>query len=75
MEIKNLSSLYGKNIIVFVRYGFKKKIEELQSYKGKLINSDQFGLIIEREVLDECRIIEINFVPWHNIDALRYRIE
>jgi hypothetical protein len=76
MKIEKLNSLVGKNILVFIRYGFKKKTEEeTQSYKGILINSDDNGIIIKRIVDDGSDNIEFDFFPWHNIDAIRFRPE
>jgi hypothetical protein len=61
--------------MVFVRYGFKKKVEETQTYEGKLINIDKLGVMLERKIGDVNDIIVNDFFPWHNIDAIRYRIK
>ena len=65
-----LKKYIGKDVSIFVRYGFKKKIEESQSYEGKLINVGKKGIIIEREI-DSVTVHD--FFPWHNIDAIRHR--
>jgi len=68
-ELKNY---IGKEISIFVRYGFKKRVEETQSYDGKLISVDKFGIIIERKISETDSLLK-EFFPWHNIEALRYR--
>jgi len=68
----SLEKSIGKEISVYVRYGFKKKIEETQSYNGILISVDQLGIIIERKIGDKGENIFNDFFPWHNIDAIRY---
>jgi len=75
MKENELNKLYGKEISVFVRYGFKKKVDEIQSYQGKLISVDKIGIMLERKTLDPEDIIVYDFFPWHNIDAIRYRIK
>jgi len=65
----------GKNVIVLVRYGFKKKVEETQTYEGKLISIDTLGIMLERKIGDVNDMIVNDFFPWHNIDAIRYRIK
>jgi hypothetical protein len=74
MEEMELKRFIGKNIIVLVRYGFKKKTEETQSYEGKLVSIDKTGVIIERIIGETSDIIVNDFFPWHNIDAIRRRI-
>jgi len=71
MNIKKLDSLHGERVIVFVRYGFKKKTEETQSYKGMLINSDAIGIMLQRSLDENKDDNEIDFFPWHNIDAIK----
>lgn len=73
MKQIELSKFIDKNVVVLVRYGFKKKVEETQSYEGKLINIDRLGIILERKIGDIEDIIVNDFFPWHNIDAIRYR--
>jgi len=73
MNIKQLDSLHGERVIVFVRYGFKKKTEETQSYKGMLINSDAIGIMLQRSIDENKDDNEIDFFPWHNIDAIKLR--
>jgi hypothetical protein len=75
MKEIELSKFRGKNVMVFVRYGFKKKVEETQTYEGKLINIDKLGVMLERKIGDVNDIIVNDFFPWHNIDAIRYRIK
>jgi hypothetical protein len=75
MERNELSKFKAKNVLILVRYGFKKKTEETQSYEGKLINFDNFGIILERKIGDLGDTIVNDFFPWHNIDAIRYRIK
>ena len=75
MEKNELLKFKGKEVIVLVRYGFKKKTEETQSYEGKLINIDKLGIILERKIGDASDIKVKDFFPWHNIDAIRYRIK
>ena len=72
-----LNKLYGKEVSVFVRYGFKKKIEETQSYQGILNEVGARGIILERKLIDtdtDGTVVK-DFFPWHNIDAIRYRPE
>jgi len=75
MKEIELTNLIGKNVVVLVRYGFKKKVEETQTYEGKLINIDKLGVMLERKIGDSNDIIVNDFFPWHNIDAIRYRIK
>ncbi len=75
MKKYELNKLYGKEVSVFVRYGFKKKVDEIQSYQVKLISVDTLGIILERKTLDPENITFNDFFPWHNIDAIRYRIK
>lgn len=75
MKEIELTKLVGKNVVVLDRYGFKKKIEESQTYKGKLINIDKLGVMLERKIGDANDIIVNDFFPWHNIDAIRYRLK
>lgn len=35
MKQIELTEFIGKNVLVLVRYSFKKKVEETQSYEGK----------------------------------------
>ena len=67
-----LENIIGEEISVYVRYGFKKKVEETQSYNGILISVDQLGIIIERKIGEQTESIVNDFFPWHNIDAIRY---
>jgi len=75
MKGKNLTNFIGENVVVFVRYGFKKKVEETQSYEGKLISIDKLGIILERKIGDLNDIMVNDFFPMHNIDAIRFRIK
>jgi len=71
----DLKNFIDKDVVVFVRYGFKKKVEETQSYEGKLISFDKLGIILDRKIGDANDIIVNDFFPWHNIDAIRYRLK
>jgi len=62
-----------QEIIIFVRFGFKKNVEETQSYLGILINVDTLGILLERKIRDEEEITVHDFFPWHNISAIRCR--
>ena len=73
MEEKELKKLIGKNVSVFVRYGFKKKIDETQSYHGQLLSVEKHGIMLERQIGDAADVTVNDFFPWHNIDAIRYR--
>lgn len=73
MKEIELTKFIGKKVVVLVRYGFKKKTEETQSYEGKLISIDKLGVMLERKIGDANDIIVNDFFPWHNIDAVRYR--
>jgi len=75
MKEIELTKFIGKNVVVLVRFGFKKKVEETQSYDGKLISIDKLGVMLERKIGDAEDIIVNDFFPWHNIDAIRYRIK
>jgi len=75
MEKIELTKFKGKNVIVLVRYGFKKKTEETQSYEGKLISIDKLGIILERKIGEKNEIIVNDFFTWHNIDAIRYMLK
>ena len=75
MKEFELTNFIGKNVVVLVRYGFKKKVEETQTYEGKLISIDKTGLILERKIGDAGDIVVNDFFTWHNIDAIRYRIK
>jgi hypothetical protein len=74
MKENELPKFIGKNVIVLVRYGFKKTVEETQTYEGKLIRIDELGVMLERKIGDANNIIVNDFFPWHNIDAIRCRI-
>ena len=73
MNIVKLGSFIGQNVTIFVRYGFKKKIEETQSYQGKLVSIEDYGVVIERKSDNTKNTSMYDFFPWHNIDAIRYR--
>ena len=75
MEKMELTKFKGKDVTILVRYGFKKKVEETQSYEGKLISIDKLGVILERKIGDAGDIKVNDFFPWHNIDAIRNRIK
>jgi hypothetical protein len=75
MKEIELTKFIGKNVIVLVRYGFKKKVEETQTYEGKLIAIDKLGVLLERKIGDANNIIVNDFFPWYNVDAIRYRIK
>lgn len=68
-----MKDFIGKTVSVFVRYGFKKKVEETQSYQGKLLSANRLGVILERKLSDTDGTIVNDFFPWHNIEAIRYR--
>ena len=71
METNKILEMYmNKNVTIFVRYGFKKRIEETQSYQGKFICFDDFGLILERDLPGSDDKVH-DFFPWHNIDCVR----
>ena len=67
-----LEKYINKEVTIFVRYGFKKRVEETQSYQGKLIFYDEFGIIIERFLRGAEDKVH-DFFPWHNIDGLRFQ--
>ena len=73
MKQIELANFLDKNVVVLVRYGFKKKVEETQSYEGKLISIDKLGVMLERNIGDTNEIIVYDYFTWHNIDAIRYR--
>lgn len=73
MKEIELTKFIGKNVVVLVRYGFKKKTEETQVYEGKLTSVDKIGIMLKRKTGDAGDIIVNDFFPWHNIDAIRYR--
>jgi hypothetical protein len=68
-----LTKFIGKEVSVFVRYGFKKRTEETQSYQGKLISIDDFGVLLNRKIGESNDMIVNDFFPWHNIDSIRCR--
>ena len=73
LDSNNHSTLNGaidKIIVVFVRYGFKKKIEETQNYHGKLLSYDELGVMLALDTKDKNENIQV-FFPWHNIDGIR----
>ena len=71
---KEMLNMYiGKEITLFVRYGFKKRIEETQSYKGIFIHYDHYGMIIERNLRENEGKVH-DFFPWHNIDCVRVQL-
>jgi hypothetical protein len=72
MNKMSLDKIIGEEISVYVRYGFKKKVEETQCYNGILINVDQLGIIVERKIGEKLESTINDFFPWHNIDAIRY---
>jgi len=72
MEEEEFKDFMGKTVSVFVRYGFKKKVEETQSYQGKLLGIGERGIIIEGKLSDDGSMVH-DFFPWHNIEAIRYR--
>lgn len=43
--------------------------------KEKLISIDKLGVMLERKIGDAEDINVNDFFPWHNIDAIRYRIK
>ncbi len=69
-EYNTLKDAINRNIIVFVRYGFKKRIEETQHYQGKLLSFDEFGLMLKADTKGEYKNFLV-FFPWHNIDGIR----
>jgi len=75
LEKIELIKFKGKDVTVLVRYGFKKKTEETQIYEGKLISIDKLGIVLERRIGDMSEIVVNDFFPWHNIDAIRYRLK
>jgi len=72
MNKKNLKDFIGKEISVYVRYGFKKKTEETHSYKGNLTNIDKYGVILERKIGENQKVRAKDFFPWNNIDLIRF---
>ena len=74
MEKIELIKFRGKDVVVLVRYGFKKKTEESQTYEGKLVCIDKLGITLERRIGDKEDIFVNDFFTWHNIDAIRCRI-
>jgi len=50
--VVELTKFIGKNVVVLIRYGFKKKVEETQSYDEKLISIDELGVMLERKIGD-----------------------
>lgn len=75
MKQIELTHFINKDVVILVRYGFKKKVEETQSYEGKLISIDKIGVLLERNIGDANEIIVYDFFTWHNIDAIRYRLK
>ena len=75
MEKIELMNFKGKEVVILVRYGFKKKTEETQIYEGKLISIDKLGITLERKIGDRAEVFVNDFFPWHNIDAIRCRIK
>ena len=73
MSDQYLKRFLNQEINIFVRFGFKKNVEETQSYQGILINVNTYGIILERKIKDEGEITVQDFFPWHNISAIRYR--
>ena len=73
MEQSELIKYIGRSANVYVRYGFRKKTEEVQNYQGKLIKIDNRGIIIERTTSDVEDQLVHDFFSWHNIDAIRFR--
>jgi len=73
MNEKEMKDFIGKTVSVFVRYGFKRKTGETQSYQGILCYVGSRGIILERKLSDSDGTIVNDFFPWHNIDAMRYR--
>ena len=69
----DLDKLRGKEITIFVRYGFKKKVDETQSYMGNLISFGEHGVTIKRKITELENLIVNDFFPWHNIIAIRIR--
>jgi len=61
MKQIKLTKFIDKNVVVLVRYRFKKKVEETQSFEGKLINIDRLGSILERKIGDTEDIIVNDF--------------
>ena len=68
-----MKDFMGKTVSVFVRYGFKKKVEETQSYQGTFLSANRLGVILKRKLSDTDGSMVHDFFPWHNIDAIRYR--
>lgn len=75
MKEIELTHFIDKDVVILVRYGFKKKVEETQSYEGKLISIDKIGVLLERNIGDANEIVVYDFFTWHNIDAIRYRLK
>jgi ribosome maturation factor RimP len=74
MKDQELNTFIGKQVTIFVRYGFKRKVDETQSYQGKLLSVEEHGVVIERLIPEAENIVVNDFFPWHNIDAIRFRI-
>ena len=75
MKDYDLKKLLEKEVSVFVRYGFKKKVDEIQSYQGKLMSVDRIGIMLERKIGETEDFTVYDYFPWHNIDAIRYRLK
>ena len=75
MNSVKFEDFIGKEVSIYVRYGFKKQTGETQSYKGFLLNADKYGVILGRKIGDNLDIAINDFFPWHNIDAIRYECE
>lgn len=71
MNENNLEKFIKKQVSVYVRYGFKKKVGETQSYNGILMGFDELGVIIKRKIGEQLNTEVNDFFPWHNIDAIR----
>ena len=75
MMENDLEKLKGKQVTIFVRYGFKKKVDETQSYIGELISFGKHGVTIKRNITELDNLIVDDLFPWHNIIAMRFRSE
>jgi len=71
MNENNLEKFIKKQVSVYVRYGFKKKVGETHSYNGILMGFDELGIIINRKIGEQLNTEVNDFFPWHNIDAIR----
>jgi ribosome maturation factor RimP len=63
MKEQELNTLIGKQVTIFVRYGFKKKVDETQSYRGKLLSVVKNEVMVEILISDGENIVVNDFFP------------